>query len=114
MIKIEAFIREEKLEDVKSALGEIGISGLTIYQVMGCGIQKGYKESVRGQEVEISLQPKVKFEIIVSNEEWADLATKTIQKIAFTGNIGDGKIISYDLRSVMRIRTMEEGVEAIN
>ena len=114
MIKVEAFIREEKLEDVKEALNEIEITGITVFQVMGCGVQKGYTKLVRGQRVDLFLQPKVKFEIIVSTEEWEKKAIKAIQKAAFTGNVGDGKIISYDLRSAMRIRTQETGVDAIN
>lgn len=72
MIKIEAIVREEKFEDVKNALADINVNGLTVSQVMGCGIQRGYKEIVRGMEVDIQMQPKIKFEIVVSSEEWAD------------------------------------------
>ena len=114
MIKVEAFIREEKLEDVKEALNKIEVTGLTVFQVMGCGVQKGYTEHVRGQEIDFLLQPKVKFEIVVSTEEWESKTIKAIQEAAFTGNVGDGKIISYDLRSAMRIRTQETGTAAIN
>ena len=114
VIKVEAFIREEKLEDVKEALNKIEVTGLTVFQVMGCGVQKGYTELVRGQKVDFYLQPKVKFEIVVSTEEWERKTIKAIQESAFTGNVGDGKIISYDLRSVMRIRTQETGTAAIN
>ena len=114
MIKVEAFIREEKLEDVKEALSKIEVNGITVSQVMGCGVQKGYTEIIRGQKVDILLQPKVKFEIVVSSEEWEAKTVKAIQETAFTGNVGDGKIISYDLRSVMRIRTKETGTDAIN
>ena len=114
MIKVEAFIREEKLEDVKEALNKIEVTGITVFQVMGCGVQKGYTGLVRGQQVDFVLRPKVKFEIIVSTEEWEAKTIKAIQESAFTGNAGDGKIISYDLRSVMRIRTRETGTDAIN
>ena len=114
MIKVEAIVREEKLEDVKEALNKIEVTGITVFQVMGCGVQKGYTELVRGQEVDVSLRPKVKFEIIVSTEEWEAKTVKAIQESAFTGYVGDGKIISYDLRSVMRIRTREAGTDAIN
>ena len=114
MIKVEAFVREEKLEDVKEALSKIEVTGLTVFQVMGCGVQKGYSGLVRGQQVDFSLQPKVKFEIVVSSEEWESKTIKAIQEAAFTGNEGDGKIISYNLRSVMRIRTQETGTEAIS
>ena len=71
MIKIEAIVREEKLEDVKEALSEIEVHGITIYQVMGCGKQKGYLEIVRGQEVEINMLPKIKFEIVVKISPFA-------------------------------------------
>ena len=65
MIKIDAFIREEKFEDVKAALNSIGVNGMTVSQVMGCGIQRGYKEVVRGMQVDMQMQPKIKFEIVV-------------------------------------------------
>ncbi len=64
MIKIEAFVREDKFEDVKEALAKIEVHGITVYQVMGCGIQKGYREVIRGNEVEINMLPKIKFEIL--------------------------------------------------
>jgi nitrogen regulatory protein P-II 1 len=114
MFKVEAIVREEKLEDVKAALNEIEVTGITVFQVMGCGVQKGYSEVVRGQEVGYSLLPKVKFEIVVSSEEWEAKTIRAIQEAAFTGKVGDGKIFSYDLRSVMRIRTQETGYDAIN
>jgi len=114
MIKVEAIVREEKLEDVKAALNAIEVTGITVFQVMGCGVQKGYAEVVRGQEVDYNLRPKVKFEIVVSSEEWEAKTIRAIQQAAFTGNVGDGKIFSYDLRSAMRIRTQESGYDAIN
>jgi nitrogen regulatory protein P-II 1 len=114
MIKIEAIVREEKLEDIKEALSKIEVNGITVSQVMGYSKQKGYKELVRGTEVIISMLPKIKFEIIVSSQEWEEKTIQAIQKAAFTGNPGDGKIFSYDLRNVMRIRTKESGIAAIN
>ncbi|MDR1728662.1 MAG: P-II family nitrogen regulator [Acidobacteriota bacterium] len=114
MIKIEAIVREEKLEDVKEALNKIEVTGITVFQVMGCGVQKGYTEMIRGQEVDFALRPKVKFEIVVSTEEWERKTIQAIQESAYTGNVGDGKIFSYDMRSVMRIRTKETGTAAIN
>jgi nitrogen regulatory protein P-II 1 len=114
MIKIEAIVREEKFEDVKEALNKIEVNGITAYQVMGCGKQKGYTELVRGTEVDIVMLPKIKFEIVVSSEEWEKKTIDAIVKAAKTGNPGDGKIFSYDLRTVMRIRTQETGTEAIN
>ena len=97
MIKIEAIVREEKFEDVKNALADINVNGLTVSQVMGCGIQRGYKEIVRGMEVDIQMQPKIKFEIVVSSEEWADKTIAAIKKAAYTGEVGNGKIFSLSL-----------------
>ena len=113
MIKIEAYVREDKFEDVKKALDEINVNGLTVYQVMGCGIQRGYKEIVRGMEVDMQMQPKIKFEIVVSSEEWERKTIEAIQKAAFTGETGDGKIFSYEIRSALKIRTKETGYDAL-
>lgn len=113
MIKIEAIVREDKFEDVKEALQNIDVKGITVYQVMGCGTQKGYVEFVRGQEVDINMLPKVKFEIVVSSEEWESKTIDAIQKAAYTGNPGDGKIFSYEIKTAMRIRTKETGYDAI-
>ncbi len=113
MIKIEAIVREDKFEDVKQALQDIDVHGITVYQVMGCGTQKGYVEYVRGQEVDINMLPKVKFEIVVSSEDWEKKTIDAIQKAAYTGNPGDGKIFSYDIKTAMRIRTKETGYDAI-
>ena len=88
MIKIDAFIREEKFEDVKAALNSIGVNGMTVSQVMGCGIQRGYKEVVRGMQVDMQMQPKIKFEIVVSSEEWEEKTINAIQEAAFTGETG--------------------------
>ena len=106
MIKVEAIVREEKLEDVKEALSEIEVHGITIYQVMGCGKQKGYLEIVRGQEVEINMLPKIKFEIVVSDENWEKKTIEAIQKAAYTGHPGDGKIISFDTREIRNEKTI--------
>ena len=113
IIKIVAYVREDKFEDVKKALDEINVNGLTVYQVMGCGIQRGYKEIVRGMEVDMQMQPKIKFEIVVSSEEWERKTIEAIQKAAFTGETGDGKIFSYEIRSALKIRTGETGYDAI-
>lgn len=113
MFKIEAYIREEKFEDVKKALDDLNVNGLTVYQVMGCGIQRGYQEIVRGMEVDMQMQPKVKFEIAVSSEEWAEKTVSAIQKAAYTGEIGDGKIFTYEIKSALKIRTGETGYDAI-
>lgn len=113
LIKIEAIVREEAFEDVKAALNEIEVKGLTVYQVMGCGIQKGYNEVVRGVKVDLQMQPKIKFEIVVSSPEWEKKTIDAISKAAYTGEIGDGKIFSYEIRSAYRIRTKESGYDAI-
>jgi nitrogen regulatory protein P-II 1 len=114
MIKIEAIVREEKLEAVKNALTDIEVNGITVSQVMGHGTQKGYTELVRSIEVEVTLVPKIKFEIIVSSEEWEKKTVEAIREAAYTGEYGDGKIVSYDLRNVVRVRTGEAGFDAIN
>ena len=110
---IDAFIREEKFEDVKAALNAIGVNGMTVSQVMGCGIQRGYKEIVRGMQVDMQMQPKIKFEIVVSSEEWEEKTINAIQEAAFTGETGDGKIFSYEIRTAQKIRTKETGYDAI-
>lgn len=113
MIKVEAIVRPEKYEEVKDALSEMNVHGITVSQVMGCGHQKGSTENIRGLQVEVTMIPKIKFEIVVSTEEWAEKTVSTIQKASCTGNIGDGKIFVYDLDNVIRIRTGERGIKAI-
>lgn len=114
MIKVEAIVREEVFEDIKSALDAIDVNGMTVSQVMGCGAQRGYKKFVRGTEVDLVMQPKIKFEIVVSSEEWEQKVIDAIQKAAFTGEVGDGKIFSYEIRTAMKIRTKESGYNALN
>lgn len=113
LIKIEAIVREEKLEDVKEALNAIQVNGMTVSQVMGCGSQRGYKSVVRGMEVDVMMLPKIKFEIVVSSEEWEKKTIEAIQKAAYTGEVGDGKIFSYEIRSALKIRTRETGFDAL-
>ena len=113
MIKIDAIINEDKMEDVKDALQELQVHGMTISQVMGCGTQMGYKEKVRGYDVDINLLPKVKFEIVVSSQEWAERTVDAICRTAHTGEHGDGKIFVYELMDVVRIRTGEHGPKAV-
>ena len=108
MIKVEAYVREEKFEDVKAALNAIGVNGISAFQVMGGGIQSGDKES------DVVMQPKIKFEIVVSSEEWEKKTIEAIQKAAYTGEVGDGKIFSYEIRTAMKIRTKETGYDALN
>lgn len=112
MKKIEAIIRPSKLEEVKEALSEYGIKGMTVTQVMGCGKQKGRVNVYRGQEYTINLLPKIKMEIIIKDarvEEVVDLIIKT----ARTGEVGDGKIFIYPLDNAVRIRTGESGDDAL-
>ena len=114
MIKVEAIGRGEVFEDVKEALNAINVNGITVSQVMGCGTQRGYKKRVRGTEVDVVMLPKIKFEIVVSSEEWEKKTIEAIQKAAFTGEVGDGKIFSYEIREAMKIRTKETGYDALN
>lgn len=113
LIKINAIVREEKFEDVKEALNKIGVNGITVSQAMGCGAQKGFTEVVRGTRVDMLMRPKIKFEIVVSSEEWERKTIEAIQKAAFTGEVGDGKIFSYEVRNVVKIRTGERDVDAL-
>lgn len=113
LIKIEAIVREEKFEDVKEALAAVKVNGITVSQVMGFGAQRGFKEVVRGTEIDVMMHPKIKFEIVVSSEEWEEKTIDAIQKAAFTGTVGDGKIFSYEIRSARKIRTGETGYDAL-
>lgn len=81
LIKINAIVREEKFEDVKEALNKIGVNGITVSQVMGCGAQKGFTEVVRGTKVDMLMRPKIKFEIVVSSEEWREKQLKPFRKL---------------------------------
>ncbi len=113
MKKIEAIIKPFKLEDVKDALIEAGIEGMTISEVKGYGRQQGHSELYRGAEYVIEFIPKVKIEIVVSSQEYADIVVSTIKEAALTGKIGDGKIFVSDINHVVRIRTGEEDEEAL-
>jgi nitrogen regulatory protein P-II 1 len=112
MKKIEAIIRHFKLEDVKAALIEKGITGMTITEVRGFGRQKGHTEMYRGTEYRVDFVPKVKMEVVVDDAK-AQLAVNAIVKAAQTGQIGDGKIFITDLSEIVRIRTGETGGDAI-
>jgi nitrogen regulatory protein P-II 1 len=113
MKKIEAVIKPFKLEEVKDALIEAGIEGMTISEVKGYGRQQGHSELYRGAEYVVDFIPKVKLEIYVSTQEYADLTVETIKNAAKTGKIGDGKIFVSDVERVVRIRTDEENEEAL-
>ena len=113
MKKIEAIIKPFKLEDVKEALVEAGIEGMTISEVKGYGRQQGHSELYRGAEYVVEFIPKVKIEIVVSSQEFADTAVNAIKEAAHTGKIGDGKIFVSDIASVVRVRTGETDAEAL-
>ncbi len=109
---VTAVIKHFKLDDVRAALTEIGIQGMTTVEVKGFGRQKGHMEVYRGAEYEVKFLPKVKVEVAVTDDKLDD-TVKTILEAAKTGEIGDGKIFVYDLESVVRIRTGRTGEEAI-
>ena len=112
MKKIEAIIQPFKLEDVKEALKAAGVDGMTITEVRGHGRQKGHKEVYRGQEYTVDLLPKVKLEVVVSDERF-DEVVKTLTSAARTGKIGDGKIFIYDVQQAIRIRNDDRGESAL-
>ncbi len=112
MKKIEAIIRPGKLEEVKEALGNFGVHGLTITNVIGCGNQKGKTEIYRGSKYTINLLPKVKIELVIQDID-VEKISDIILKHAKTGEIGDGKIFVTPVQDVIRIRTAEKGKSAI-
>ncbi|MFC1513144.1 P-II family nitrogen regulator [Thermodesulfobacteriota bacterium] len=112
MKKIEAIIKPFKLDDVKEALNEMGIKGMTISEVKGYGRQKGHKEIYRGAEYVVDFIPKIKLEIIVE-AELVDQVVECVRQAANTGKIGDGKIFVLPVEDVVRVRTGEKGTEAI-
>lgn len=112
MKKIEAIIKPFKLDEVKDALHNIGVKGMTVTEVKGFGRQKGHTELYRGAEYEVVFVPKIKIEIVVS-DSIAEQAVNTILKTAKTGSIGDGKIFIQDIKDVIRIRTGESGETAV-
>jgi nitrogen regulatory protein P-II 1 len=112
MKKIEAIIRPFKLDEVKEALVEEGIKGLTISEVRGYGRQKGHTETYRGSEYQIEFIPKIKIEIVV-DDALLDKAVDAVLRSAKTGQVGDGKIFISDVQDVIRIRTEESGTQAL-
>jgi len=112
MKKIEAIIKPYKLEEVKDALQQIGIQGMTVTEVKGFGRQKGHTELYRGSEYTVDFLPKLKLEVVVEEEILSE-TINTIIKVAKTGKIGDGKIFVYSVEQAIRIRTSETGKDAI-
>jgi nitrogen regulatory protein PII len=110
--KIEAIIKPFKLDDVKDALHEVGVSGITVAEVKGFGRQKGHTELYRGAEYVVDFLPKVKVEVVVE-DSMAENVIDAIERAAKTGRIGDGKIFVYDISQAIRIRTGDRGADAI-
>lgn len=112
MKKIEAIIRPDKMEELRDALAAAGVQGMTISQVHGCGKQLGLKEYYRGQEVLVTTQAKVKFEIVLDDEKCNDVVDLIVET-AHTGEIGDGKVFVFNVEEAIRIRTNGRGSDAL-
>ena len=112
MKKIEAIIKPFKLDDVKQALGDLGVEGMTVCEVKGFGRQKGHTEIYRGSEYTVDFLPKIKIELVLPDEQ-APAAVDAIVKAARTGKIGDGKVFITPVEDAIRIRTGEKGADAI-
>lgn len=112
MKKIEAIIKPFKLDEVKEALHEIGVKGLTVTEAKGFGRQKGHTELYRGAEYVVDFLPKVKIEVVIE-DALMERALEAIQQAAHTGRIGDGKIFVYSVEEALRLRTGEKGAEAV-
>lgn len=112
MYKVEVITKPERLDELKEALNEIGVTGMTVYEVEGCGAQRGHKTYYRGVEREISLLPKIKMDVVVSEIPVEDVI-EAIESVLRTGNIGDGKIFVTEVYQVVRIRTGERGWDAL-
>ena len=110
--KVEIICKEARLESLKNAMMGIGITGMTVSHVLGCGIQKGKPEYYRGVQVEANLLPKVQVDIVVSKIPVREVI-ETAKKVLYTGHIGDGKIFVYDVENVVKVRTGEEGYDAL-
>ncbi len=113
MKKIEAIIRPERLQEVQDALDELGVSGLTVSEVMGCGRQKGYTEQYRGSRANISLLPKLKVETVVADDV-VEASVDAIVGGAYTGETGDGRVFVWPIEQAVRIRTGERGEETVS
>ena len=112
LTKVEIICKEARLETLKNAMMGIGITGMTVSHVLGCGVQKGKPEYYRGVQVEANLLPKVQVDIVVSKVPVRQVI-ETAKKVLYTGHIGDGKIFVYDVENVVKVRTGEEGYDEI-
>lgn len=110
--KVDIVTRPEKLEELKEAMNAIGVTGMTVSHVYGCGLSKGHREVYRGKEVDVTLNPKIKVEIVIC-EVPVEKLLEAAKKACCTGNIGDGKIFVYAVENAIKIRTGEEGRAAI-
>ncbi|MBQ1688745.1 MAG: ammonium transporter [Lachnospiraceae bacterium] len=112
LTKVDIILKQERFEKLKKAMNQIGVSGMTVTQVLGCGTQKGAPEYYRGVPIEMQLLPKVQVEMIISKVPVEDVI-KTARKVLYTGHIGDGKIFVYDVENVVKVRTGEQGFDAL-
>lgn len=112
LTKVDIITSQGKYQDLIEELNRIGITGMTVTNVLGCGIQKGHKEFYRGKSIEVNLLPKVKIEVVICDVP-VDEVVEAAKKVLHTGKIGDGKIFIYDVQNVVRISTGEEGREAL-
>ena len=110
--KVEIITKQSRFEALKAAMNEIGVTGMTVTQVLGCGMQKGKSEFYRGVETEVNLLPKVQVEIVVTKVP-VRTVIETAKSVLYTGHIGDGKIFVYDVENVIKVRTGEEGYDAL-
>lgn len=110
--KVTILCKQEKLAALKTAMTGIGITGMTVANVLGCGVQKGKTEFYRGSELEVNLLPKIQVEIVVAKVP-VRTVIDTAKKVLYTGHIGDGKIFIYDVENVVKVRTGEEGYAAL-
>ena len=112
MYKVVVIAKLSRYEKLRKAMNDLGVTGMTVTQVMGCGIQRGAGEKYRGAEIDATLLPKVKVEVIVGNIP-VDTVIETAKKVLYTGHIGDGKLFVYDVAKVVKIRTGEEDMAAL-
>lgn len=112
LTKIEIFAKEERFNRLKEAMNQIGVTGMTVTKVLGCGMQKGFTEYYRGVPTEINMLPKIRVDIVVAKVP-VDLVVETAKKVLYTGHIGDGKIFIYDVKNAVKVRTGEEGYAAM-
>ncbi len=110
--KVEIITRKEKFHELKEALNEIGIEGMTVYDVQGCGVQKGIVTYYRGVKTEVQLIPKIKVDIVVSEVPY-EKVLETAERVLKTGTVGDGKVFVSEICEVLRVRTGERGADAI-